>query len=108
MIDQLTRYDVVNEYNQDKILEDVVLTEVNDKHRNYWEATHYDEEDQSLIDSILRNCQDILSNNVLFNRLKDYEAKFRSTSQDFFEKWSNGETQTNPEIHDWMAIHRSF
>lgn len=64
--------------------------------------------DQGLFDSALYNNLDLISNNRLYERLKNYENKFKDTSEDFYKKWMEGKTVSTPDIYDWMNIYKSL
>jgi hypothetical protein len=68
----------------------------------------YIESEQEVFDNALYNNLDIVSNNKLFERLKDYEQEYGDSSDDFYEKWMNGEIASNPDIQEWMMIYKNI
>ena len=63
---------------------------------------------QIFFDSALYNNLDIISNNRLYEKLKDYENKFNSPSEDFYKKWVNGNEISNPDTYDWMTLYKNL
>ena len=68
----------------------------------------YDDSDQKLFDSVLYNNLDIISNNKLFKRLKDYEQKYGFSSSEFYKKWVKGEISSSSEVFDWMILYKNL
>ncbi|XOB46320.1 MAG: hypothetical protein ACKKMV_02625 [Candidatus Nealsonbacteria bacterium] len=71
------------------------------------ESSAYTNADRDYFDNVLYDI-DILSNNLLFNSMKDYEHEFGISSKDFFEKWKEGKAPSNLEIHEWMSIYKNL
>ena len=66
----------------------------------------FSEEDQRQFDNILYGDFDIISSHKLFDKLKDYEDKFKSPSDKFYKKWIKNETLLNLETQDWMNTYK--
>lgn len=66
----------------------------------------YTESNQFVIDSTLNSNFDIISTNILFKKLKDYEKMYNEISENYYLKWIKGEVLTTPEVYNWMSIYR--
>jgi hypothetical protein len=70
-------------------------------------SSTFSNNDQSKIDAALFNV-DIISNNLAFQKIKDKEHKYKTSSSEFFKKWMNGEIASSPEIIDWMNSYQNL
>ena len=68
----------------------------------------FSHKDQMNFDNTIYNNFDIVSTNILFKKLKNYEEKYKCESSLFYSKWIKNEVQSNFEIHDWMNIYKSL
>lgn len=78
---------------------------------NDWQLSpnsNFSHNDQILFSNALYNNLDIVSNDKMFDKLKNYEQKFRLSSEDFYKKWMNGEMASSPEFYDWVAIFKGL
>ncbi|MFA6547403.1 MAG: hypothetical protein WCT11_00470 [Candidatus Magasanikbacteria bacterium] len=78
---------------------------------NDWQLlpfTAFSNSDQILADSVLYNNLDVISDNKLFDRMKNYESKFNIDSDSFFDKWNKGEIPVTPETYDWISIYKNL
>lgn len=64
--------------------------------------------DRRLIDEVLYNNLDIISDYQLFERIKNYESKFNISSEKFYQRWINGDYESRPEFYDWMSIYKTY
>ncbi len=78
----------------------------NDNKNNY-HGSSFDFEDQSKIDDILYYYKDIISNNLAFQKIKDFEDKYGAQSNTYYKKWMQGKVSSSPEIITWMNLYRN-
>jgi hypothetical protein len=64
--------------------------------------------DQFVFDSVLNNNFDVTSTNILFEKIKNYEVKYKEPSNNFYKKWSQGQVVTTPEIYNWMSTYKTL
>ena len=82
-----------------------------DSGENNWQSipdSSASSSDQILFDNALYNNLDFISNNKLFERLKNYEQNFNLSSEEFYNKWKRGEIIATPETYDWIAIYKNL
>ena len=64
--------------------------------------------DQIRFDNALYNNLDLISNNRLFERLKNYEQSFGFSSEEFYEKWVGGGLEPRQEFYDWASVYKNL
>lgn len=72
------------------------------------ELSMFTNEDQLTFDSVLNGNFDMISTNVLFEKIKDYEQKYKKPSEEFYKNWIKGEVITTPEIYNWMTTYKTL
>lgn len=82
-----------------------------DSGENDWQSipdSSLSSSDLSLFDNALYNNLDFISNNKLFERLKNYEQKFNLSSEEFYRDWIEGKLEPKPEFYDWVSIYKNL
>lgn len=64
--------------------------------------------DQINFDNALYNNLDLISNNKLFERLKNYEQCFGYSGEEFYKKWVGGELEPRHEFYDWATVYKNL
>ena len=49
---------------------------------------------------------DIPPDKTVQDFLDVYEQKYLMKSEDFFEKWQNGETEDDPDLNEWAGLYK--
>jgi malate synthase len=63
---------------------------------------------QASFDNALYNNLDLISNNRLYEKLKNYEQIFGYSSEEFYKKWISGEREPRGEFYDWASLYKNL
>ncbi|HCY17745.1 TPA: hypothetical protein DHT42_00890 [Candidatus Nomurabacteria bacterium] len=79
--------------------------------QNDWQSipdSSFGSSDQVKFDNALYNNLDLISNNKLFERLKNYEQRFGFSSEEFYKNWIGGGLEPRQEFYDWASVYKNL
>lgn len=72
------------------------------------ESSSFTYEDRDNINYLILRYFDIITQDNIFIKIKNYEDKFKITSDEFYEKWKKGLVSGVPETNEWASLHRNM
>lgn len=67
-----------------------------------------DDDDKELSKYLWKSFKYTVTQEELYDKLKNYEVKYKTTSKIFYKKWLDGKFEENNDTNEWFSLYKSF
>lgn len=72
------------------------------------ESSSFTRDDRDNVNHLILTYFDVITQDNIFIQIKNYEDKFKITSDEFYEKWKKGLISREPETNEWASLYRNI